>query len=172
MKLLNASLIAAALSATALVPAHAAGSQTFDVTVSIAESCDVTSTQNISFGTSVASAGSAQAEGDVVVQCTVDTAYSLALDAGANGGSDINARKMQIDGGTATIGYQLYHEDARSTAWGDTTGTGGNAATGVGTGFGTGAPFDRTHTVYAEATIPGTALAGDYSDTVTATVTF
>lgn len=173
MKLLNASLIAAALSAAALAPAHAADNQTFDVTISIDESCDVTSTENISFGTDVlASAGSAEAEGDVVVQCTVDTVYNLALDAGNNGGNDINARKMEHSGGVATIPYQLYQETARTTVWGETTGTGGNTATGTGTGFGTGASFDRVHTVYAEATIPGTALAGDYTDTITATVTF
>ena len=173
MKLLNASLLATALSAAVLAPAHAADTQTFDVTISIAESCDVTSTENVSFGTNIfASAGSAIAEGDVVVQCTVDTAYNLALDGGNHSGNNINARQMEISGGTATIPYQLYREDARTNVWGETTGAGGNTETGTGAGFGTGAPYDRVHTVYAEATIPGTAPAGDYSDTITATITY
>lgn len=171
MKLVNASLIAVALSAAAIAPAHAADNQTFDVTISIAESCDVTSTQNISFGTNVlASAGSVDATGGVTVQCSVGTTYNLALDAGQHSGNDIGARQMQIDGGTATIPYQLYRGSAPSQVWGETAGT--DTETGTGTGFGTGAPYDQPHTVLATATIPGTALVGNYSDTITATVTF
>ncbi len=173
MNLFKTSLLATALLAGgAIAPAHAAETRDFDVTITIEESCDVTSAETVAFGVQLASAGTASAEGDVAVQCTVDTAYHLALSAGLHSGNDIGARQMQIAAGTATIAYQLYQDTANNDVWGETTGTGSNTATGVGAGFGTAASFDQVHTVYAEATIAGTEPAGDYSDTVTATVTF
>lgn len=172
MNVFKTSLLATALiAAGAVAPANAADNMNFDVTLSIDESCDVISTETVAFGVQLASAGTATAQGDVAVQCTVDTAYELALNAGTHSGNDITARQMQINAGTATIAYQLYHDSANSDVWGETTGIGGDTATGIGTGFGD-ATFNQVHTVYAEATIVGTEPTGDYSDTITATVTF
>lgn len=170
MNVFKTSLLATALIAGgAIAPAHAADNMNFDVTISIDESCDVTSTETVAFGVQLASAGTATAQGDVVVQCTVDTAYDVALNEGLHSINDINARKMQIVAGTDTIAYQLY-QDTAGTVWGETAGT--DTASGIGTGFGTGASFDQVHTVEAVATLVGTEPAGDYSDTITATVTF
>lgn len=166
MNLFNTTLLATALiAAGAIAPANAADNMDFDVTLTIDKSCDVTSTETIAFGNVLASAGTANAQGDVAVQCTKGTAYALALNGGNNSGNDINARQMSS--GSNTIAYQLY-QDTANTVWGQTAGT--DTVDGTGAGFG--AAFDQVHTVHATATIVGTEPAGNYSDTVTATVTF
>ena len=61
--------------------------------------------------------------------------------------------------GANNLNYQLYSDSARSTIWGETTGT--DTVTGVGTGLA------QDHTVFGA--IPGTQNipAGDYADTIT-----
>ena len=171
MNVFKTSLIAAALiAAGAAAPATAADNMAFDVTITIDKSCDVTSTSDVAFGSTTASAGTVTGTGgNVTVQCTVDVPYDIALDAGDNG-ANVGARKMLHTNGTDAIPYQLYQDAGFSTVWGDTVDT--NTVEGTGTGFGTGTPYDQPHTVYAQATVPGTAPVGSYSDTITATVTF
>jgi spore coat protein U-like protein len=169
MKLLNASLLATALAAAVLAaPAQAADTADFKVLIDIDASCDVVSTQNIDFDTQFANPGTLNATGEVVVQCTNGQAYDVQLDGG--GSNDISARRMVNAAGTDSVAYQLYQDAARSNVWGQTDGT--DTVSGTGTGYGTGAAFDRVHTVYAQATLAGDELAGAYEDTVTATVTF
>ena len=68
-----------------------------------------------------------------------------------------SARKWSS--GANTLNYQLYSDSARSTIWGNTTGT--DTVTGVGTGLA------EDHTVFG--TIPAAQVvpAGDYADTIT-----
>ncbi len=159
-------LVTALIAASSLAPASAADNQNFDVTLTISKSCDVTSTQNVAFGNVQANPGTLNAQGGVSVQCTSGTPYALALNGGNNSSNNINARKMAS--GTSTIAYQLYQDTSTSTVWGETAGT--DTVDRIGTGFG--AAFNQAHTVYAAATIVGTEPAGNYTDTVTATVTF
>ncbi|MGH8084970.1 MAG: Csu type fimbrial protein [Lysobacter sp.] len=173
MNVFKTSLLATALIAGGVIaPAHAANNMDFDVTITIDESCDVTATQNVAFAASPATPGTVATQGSVSVQCTNGSAYDVALNAGLHSGNDINARQMEIAAGTDTIAYQLYQDNAGSAGavWGETVGT--DTDTGTGTGFGTGAPYDQLHTVHAVATLVGTEPAGNYSDTITATVTF
>ena len=160
MNVFKTSLIAAALiAAGAAAPATAADNMAFDVTITIDKSCDVTSTSDVAFGSTTASAGTVTGTGgNVTVQCTGDN------------GADVSTRKMLHTNGSDAIPYQLYQDAGFSTIWGDTVDT--NTVEGTGTGFGTGTPYDQPHTVYAQATVPGTAPVGSYSDTITATVTF
>lgn len=170
MNLSKISLIAAALAAAgALAPAHAADNMDFQVLIDIDASCDVVSTDDVDFTNAAAAPGTVTADGQVVVQCTRNTAYDIQLDGGQHSGNDINARKMQHTNGVDTIAYQLY-QTAGGAVWGQTDGT--DTVTGTGAGFGTGAPYDQAHTVHAVATLVGTELAGSYADTVKATVTF
>ncbi|MGY1425192.1 Csu type fimbrial protein [Lysobacter sp. A289] len=168
MNLFKTSLLATALiAAGAIAPAHAVNNKTFDVEIEIINSCHVTATENVSFPNRTATAGTVSSTGSVTVQCTNGLAgYKLVLNDGLHSGA-IGTRNMQIASGTATISYELRQESATGTIW-----DAGAVATGDGKGFGTGAPYDQPHIVYATATIPGDALAGEYSDTVTATVTF
>lgn len=169
MKLLTASLLATAVLAAGIAaPAQAAESADFKVLIDIDASCDVVSTQNIDFDTQFANAGTLNATGEVVVQCTNGQAYDVQLDGG--GSNDVSARRMVNATGTDSVAYQLYQDAGRSDIWGQTDGT--DTVTGTGTGYGSGATFDRVHTVYAQATLVGDELAGAYEDTVTATVTF
>lgn len=171
MNLFKTTLLATSLIALcALSPANAGSdSADFDVTLTIQGSCDVISADTVAFGNVLASVGTATADGDVTVQCTKGTAYALALNGGAHSSNNINARQMLIGGaGTDTIAYQLYQDSGTSTVWGETA----NTDTVDGTGAGFGAAFNQVHTVYAEATIVGSETVGNYSDTVTATVTF
>jgi spore coat protein U-like protein len=170
MNLSQKSLIALALAAAgAMAPVHAADNQDFQVLINIDASCDVVSTDDVDFATHAATPGQVTADGQVVVQCTKNTAYNVRLDGGLHSGNDINARKMQLASGTDTIAYQLY-QSAGGPVWGQTDGA--DTVTGTGTGFGTGAPFDQAHGVHAVATLVGTEAAGAYADTVKATVTF
>lgn len=164
MTVFKTSLLATALlAATAIAPAYAANNDTFDVTITIEKSCDVTATQNVAFADSVSVADTVEAQGSVSVKCTNGADYNVALNGGAT--DDVAARQMS--NGTDTIAYQLYQDAALGDVWGETTGT--DTVEGTGTGF-TGNDFD--HVVYAQATLTGDETAGDYTDTITATVSF
>ena len=168
MNLFKASLLATALvAAGAASPAFAENNKDFQVLIDIEASCDVISTDDIDFETQVARSGTVNTSGNVVVQCTRDQAYNVRLSGGQT--DDVAAREMRNAAGDA-ISYQLYLDDARTKAWGETDGT--DTASGTGTGFGTGAAYNRPHTVFATATLTGTERVGAYSDTVKATVTF
>ncbi|MDX1549278.1 MAG: spore coat U domain-containing protein [Lysobacter spongiicola] len=164
-------LLATAFAAALALPAaHAADNQDFQVLIDIDASCDVVSTDNVDFDTQLAAPGTVDATGGVTVQCTRDQAYNVQLDGGQNSGNDVSDRRMLHANGTDTIAYQLYQDAGRSTPWGETDGT--DTVSGTGTGFGSGAPYNQDHTVYARATLAGTELAGAYEDTIKATVTF
>ncbi len=173
MNVFKTSLLATALIAGGVIaPANAAESAPdyFDVTITIAKSCDITATTNVAFGSQLASTGTVtpETDGSVTVECTVDIPYDVALNGGLHSGNDISARQMLHTNGTDSIAYDLLQTDG-GVAWGETVGT--NTVSGIGTGFGPDASTEP-HIVYAEATITGTERVGDYSDTITATVTF
>lgn len=169
MNLFKSTLIATALVAAGFAGnADAAGSAntTFKVNINIDGSCLFISADNIEFGTTNAQPGTRDASGKLKVQCTNALPFTLQLDAGLNGGGDINARKM-ASGAGGTIAYQLFKGPGFTDVWGN---TGTDAATGIGTGFG--ASHDQEFTVSARATLIGTETATSYTDTITATVTY
>jgi len=158
-------LLAIALAATAAPAFAETVSDTFDVTITIDATCAI-ATNPVAFGVQEAEPGNIDEDAALTVNCTNGTAYQVGL-SGGNGG-DTSARVMTLDGGTDTIGYQLYKDAARTDVWGNVVGS----DTVLDTGDGFGADTGILHTVYARATITGAEVAGDYSDTVTATVTF
>jgi spore coat protein U-like protein len=86
--------------------------------------------------------------------------YNVGLDAGTSSGATINARKMAS--GANSLNYQLYSDAARSTIWGNTTGT--DTVTGSGTGLAV------DHTVFGAVPAAQLVPAGDYADTITVRV--
>jgi len=173
MNVFKTSLVKVVLATTliaggAIAPAQAVDNKTFDVTITIKNSCHVTSTENVAFGNRQALVATVDTTGSVSVQCTNGAPYEVALNAGVNSTNDINARRMKHATGTDTIAYQLYRDSGYADIWGqtDTVDTVG----GTGTGFGD-TSFDVKHVVYARATIIGDEPAGTYSDVVIATVT-
>ena len=72
---------------------------------------------------------------------------------------------MQRAGGGGTVGYQLYVDAAHTTPWGD-----GTAGTSMATGGGTG--NQQVVNVYGVVPAQTTPAPGNYSDTITATISF
>ncbi|MFC4727054.1 spore coat U domain-containing protein [Coralloluteibacterium thermophilus] len=133
------------------------------VQATVAESCEVTTTP-VDFGSvNLLAATAHEATGTILVTCTNDAAYQIALDAGQGADATVTTRQMTRDGGTGTLAYALFSDEARATNWGDTTDT----VTGTGTGTA------NTHDVYAQIPAGQTSVAaGSYADTVTVTVSY
>lgn len=166
-------LFKSTLIATALVAAGFAGTanaapltDTFEVKIKILETCNVLTASDIDFGSTIPTAGGqVDQTGTINVQCTNGTDYTLALNGGGNG--DTAARRM-VGPSAATISYQLFQDAGHSNVWG--TVADGEQVDGIGSGLGT--TYQNSHTVHARAFLVGNEPAGDYADTVTATLTF
>ena len=157
----------AALALAAASPAFAAtDTANLNVTITIASVCDIHTTAPlpVNFGSVSSSATNVDQQGQLTVNCTPGTAYTIALDNGQNG-TDVNSRKMA--NGANLVPYQLYRAAARgpTDVWGSTTGAGGNVLAGSGTGAAVNVPvYGRT----PSANFP----AGTYNDVVIATITY
>ena len=135
-------------------------STTFRVQARVEAVCEVTAS-DLNFGTYTSQAGT-PLQGTTLLRatCTPGSSYNVGLNEGTSPGATINARKMAS--GTNALNYQLYSDSARSTIWGNTTGT--DTVTGVGTGL----PVD--HTVFGAVPAAQVVPAGDYADTITVRV--
>lgn len=105
------------------------------------------------------SSANVDASGSVSIACIPASAYTVSLTAGAG---SYSARRMAS--GSYSINYNLYRDAARTTVWGD-----GSGSTAVVSDSATSA----TYPVYGR--IPGSqssAGVGAYSDTITVTVSF
>ena len=99
----------------------------------------------------------------ISVSCTTGTAFQLGLDKGAGTGASTALRYMT--GGTgAKVGYMLYSDTSRTTNWGDVLGTDTVAGTGAG--------LPNIFTVYGRVPAQATPAPGNFTDTITATVTY
>jgi spore coat protein U-like protein len=94
------------------------------------------------------------------IQCNDGVSYSISLNEGLN--EDSNQRRMKSATGNVFVNYNLYQDAARSTEWTDSSPV---------TGTSDGSPV--TLPVYGRIpsgqTLPA---AGEYTDTVVATVTY
>lgn len=138
---------------------------TFDVTITIENSCDLTTpATDMGFGTVQLLNTNYTATSTVSVTCTTDAAYDLALDEGENQ----SATTRRMTDGTNFVSYRLYSDAGYTSLWGDDT-TFGSVNAGTGTGI------EQDITVYGRVETGDNATtppAGAYSDTVTVTVTF
>ncbi|MCA8002511.1 Csu type fimbrial protein [Burkholderia metallica] len=138
------------------------GAFPFSATANVVNNCNISAT-NVSFGTASVLSGALAATGSITAQCTNGDAWKIALNGGSTG--SVTARQMQRSGGGGTIGYGLYTDATHAVTWGD--GTGGSATvTGVGTGT------SQVVTVYGAVPVQATPAPGNYSDTITATISF
>jgi spore coat protein U-like protein len=150
--------------ASALSAWAATDTVTFQVTASVLSACDVQAT-NHAFGTYTPSSGTPlDGTSTVSVYCTSGTPYTLSLDVGTGGG-DFTARQMGSGGNQ--MSYNLYTTNARSTVWGD-----GSGSTGTISGNGSGLLTAAQHIVYGRIAINQDVAPGSYTSTVTVTVTF
>ena len=138
------------------------------VTADVTDNCTI-DTSNVAFGNYdpiVANSSAAlDGTGTVTVRCTLgDADPVITLDPGANAiGGTAAAPARNMLSGAATLSYTLYSEPTRTTVWGNTA-LSGLAYTGTGTA--------ENRTVYGRIAGGQNVPAGNYSDTVVATVTF
>lgn len=154
--------LAIILTTTAVTPAMTAtATGTFNVRITITAQC-VVSASDLDFGTRGVLNTDTDATNTISVQCTNTLPFSIGLNAGSGTGATVANRLMT--GGTATIGYTIYSNAARTAVWGNTPPTDTVAGTGTGA--------VQTFTAYGRVPIQATPVAGTYTDIVTVTVTY
>ena len=132
-----------------LTVAHAAGTDStqFEVKLTVNESCKFTSVDRSTISAS-------NAKGQLNITCTLNTPYEIALK-GSGKMSNTNAAS------TSKVPYNLYQNSARTTEWNAT-----NVLSNKGNGK------DQAIPVYAKLAGDTNVEAGNYVDTVVATVTY
>jgi spore coat protein U-like protein len=98
----------------------------------------------------------------ITATCTNGTTYTIGLDAGSFAGATTSTRRM-TGPSAAGLSYSLFSDSGRTTNWGNVA---GSWVSGTGTGAA------QVLTVFGRIPANQTALIGNYTDTVTVTVTF
>ncbi|MFC3571224.1 spore coat U domain-containing protein [Paracoccus sp. TOH] len=145
-----------------LVVSAQTATDSFNVRITIAEECQIISTETLDFGNAGVLTSDVDASATLQVACTNSTPYDIGLDQGSGAGATTTTRLMSA--GADTIGYQLFRDSGRTANWGDTVGTDTLAATGTGAA--------ESFTVYGRVIAQTTPAPGTYTDTVTVTVTY
>ncbi len=148
---------AAAVASTPALAGTATG--TVQVSLNVSSSCSVTA-QPLDFGTTNSFAANIDSSSATTVKCTPLAPYTVFVSYGSNAGSTTQ-RKLLSTTSTATVNYDVYSDNTRSTAWTPTAGK-----TGVGDGT------DQAMTLYGRIPVQTAVAAGDYKDTVTVTVNY
>ncbi|ALV08644.1 spore coat protein U-like protein [Roseateles depolymerans] len=163
---LTAALCAAPLLCLPALAAPSTASGSLEVGATIVVACNV-SGNTLNFGTAIdplQTTGAIDASTTLAVTCTRTTPYSVALSAGANAGGLNAFGSRAMKSGTHSLAYQLYLDAARSQVWGN--GTNSSVYTGTGSGN------TQQLTIYGRLPSVAQAVPGDYSDTVTVTITY
>ncbi|MBL8511491.1 MAG: spore coat protein U domain-containing protein [Betaproteobacteria bacterium] len=138
--------------------------------------CTVTATTGLPFGTyNPLSTTDLDVNPVIRVSCTLQSnprpqavSYSIALNKGSTAAT-FNPRQMAL--GAERLNYNIYTNAARTTIWGDGT-SGTTAVTGTFTLNTIGGTSNRNHTMRARIPQGQDVAAGNYTDTVTITLTF
>lgn len=132
----------------------------FTASATVPASCVITLANDLAFGSTpgLLTSNRDQTTG-FGFTCTGRTPWSVGLDNGMN--SSGSARRMRQAATGNYVGYELYSDSGRGTRW-------DNAS--VVTGTGTGSP--QALVIYGRVPSGQSAPAGNYSDTVTITVTY
>ncbi|WP_322068681.1 Csu type fimbrial protein [Paraburkholderia bannensis] len=138
------------------------GSLPFTVTANVTNNCNI-SASNIVFPAAGVLTSALAATGTITAQCTNGDAFKIALNGGSS--NQVNARTMVLSGGNATVGYQIYSDSQHATPWGDGT-------NGTSTVNGTGSGNTASFTMYGVVPAQSTPAPGNYTDSVTATISF
>ena len=151
--------------------AQAAGSKNaqFAVNANVASNCFITTTP-LDFGDYNGTAAVAS-NATLVVRCSKNAGYQIALDAGTTVGATLLQRLLAGPGGD-TLQYNLYTTAGFATIWGNNAGGTGWV---TGTGGGLGVANQVTISVFGQ--LPNNAAnqsagVGAYSDLITATITY
>lgn len=157
--------------AAMLVPlsSQAAGTDTatFDVKLTITDSCDVhtVAPTDMDFGSSGALSTALTQTSTLTINCNSGLPYDIGLDAGSHPGTVGDTTTRRMAGGTSEyVSYQLYQAAGPATPWGNSIGADTKAGTGTGSA--------QSVTVYGQVPVQATPSASSYSDTITVTVTY
>jgi spore coat protein U domain-containing protein, fimbrial subunit CupE1/2/3/6 len=134
---------------------------TFNVQMTLAPTCIISSTSTLDFGSQGVLAANIDQTTTLAVQCTNTTPYTIGLNEGTGNGASIAVRKMTS--GSNTVNYSLYSDTGRSVVWGNTS---SNMVGATGNGA------SQTYTVYGRVPSQTTPAAGSYTDTITVTVNY
>jgi spore coat protein U-like protein len=151
-----------ASTAPTLADAASPKSTTFAVTLTVQADCTITANP-LNFGTTGLITSNIDQTTTMNLTCSSGSAYNVALDQGSVSGSSVATRLL---GGTGsnTVNFSLFRDAARTQNWGQTVGS--DTMSGTGTGIA------QTLTVYGRVPTQTAPAAGNYSSTITATVTF
>lgn len=138
----------------------ATATATFTVTANVTTNCTLTAT-NLNFGTYAGAV--VDQTSTLTADCSTGTPYTIGLDAGASPGATVTSRKM-TGPGTDLLAYGLFRDSAHTENWGDSPPTDTENSTGTGA--------VQTFTVFGQIPAGQFVQAGNYSDTITATLTF
>lgn len=157
----------------------------FQVKLTVTADCTISkpSAGDVDFGTqagAVVESGGLTANGKVNAKCSKGSAYRIGLDAGSNASTSGDTTTRRMANGTEYVTYDLYLNSGYSTHWGSLTEAGAApSSTGVisvvsGTGNTADTTAGQDYPVYGKipAQVAGLVSAGNYLDTVTATVEF
>ncbi|QGZ93832.1 Csu type fimbrial protein [Terricaulis silvestris] len=160
-------LIAGAFATAVLAPmnAHAGtDTDTFTVTANVLATCEIVA-NDLDFGDyNPVAASNLDAATTLSLTCTNGTSYNVGLDLGEGTGASTATRYMADSGDTYFLGYTLYQNAGRTTLWGANVGS--NTLAGSGTGSA------ATIDVYGRVPMTQTVPSGNFSDTITVTVTW
>ena len=139
-------------------------SSTLNVSATVTANCTV-STSEIAFGdVNTLSGSDVDGSGGITVTCTNGTDWEAT--AGVGGGSGASYANRRLSAGAELLNYNLYTDAARTSVWGDGSGT---TVTIADTGTGTA----QNVTIYGRVGSGQTGVpAGDYTDSVSVTVTY
>jgi spore coat protein U-like protein len=133
---------------------------TFPVEAMVVASCTI-SAAPLAFGTYSGAVNNSTST--ISVTCTKSTAFNVGLNAGTASGATVTNRSM-TGPDSALLDYSLYSNSGHSANWGNTIGS--NTVAGTGSGALQSLP------VYGQIPAGQYPVPGNYSDTITATITY
>lgn len=136
----------------------ATATATFGVSAAVQATCLI-STTPLAFGSY--SGVLIDTQSTITVTCTNTTTYNVGLNAG--GGGSVSNRQMSA-GGADKLNYSISRDSGRTSNWGSTLGT--DTVSGTGNGL------TQTLNVYGRLPSGQFVTPGEYSDTITATITY
>lgn len=163
-KYLIAPVTAGILLALAGVAQAATKTATINVTATVVDNCTI-SAGALNLGT-FDGTNNLTASSDITVRCSNGTDYTVDLSPGS---SNSYTNRTLVSGANSLI-YNLYTASDYATIWGN-----GQNSTGRASDVGEGMGNAITHTVFGRLLASqnqGAIDAGDYADTITATITY
>lgn len=110
----------------------------------------------------------------LTVTCTVSgSGNNVFVPIQLSKGSSGSYTQRTLKNGSYTMNYNIYTNSSRSTIWGDGTSSTSTKSASFGSSQGTGSGKTSTVTIYGRITaLQYNVVPGNYSDSITATITF